>query len=133
MALCLCLFALGSQAQDKDAVVLIANPSVPHLDLATVQRLYTGRAVEVGGNAVVVVNAAPGSPLRERFMATVLKQSDEQYIAYWTVRKHIGKGTPPVELKSSAEIIAFVLGMPGGVGYIAASDLRPGMNVVLRP
>jgi ABC-type phosphate transport system substrate-binding protein len=82
---------------------------------------------------VVVVNAAPGSRLRERFMASVMDQDDDRYVAYWTVRKHVGKGTPPRELKSAAEVIDFVQATPGGLGYVSFGDLRPGLNVVLRP
>ncbi len=124
--------AAGS-TQERDAPVLIGNASVPRIDLATAQRLYTGRAVEVGGSPVTVVNAAPGSKLRERFMSDVMKQEDNKYVAYWTVRKHVGKGTPPRELKSVEEIIEFVQSTPGAMGYIAASDVRPGMNIVMKP
>jgi len=120
-------------AQDRDAVVLIGNANVPRIDLATAQRLYTGRAVEVGGVAVQVVNAAPGTRQRERFMAGVMATEDDKYVAYWTVRKHIGKGTPPREFKTAAEVIDFVQGTPGGVGYVSTGDLRPGLNIVLRP
>jgi hypothetical protein len=54
-------------------------------------------------------------------------------VAYWTVRKHIGKGTPPRELKTAAEVMDFVQATPGALGYVSAAELRPGLNVVLRP
>ena len=129
------LLATGdrSSAQDRDALVLVAHTNVPRIDLATAQRLYSGRAVEVGGVSVVVVNAPPGTRLRERFLAAVMGQDDDKYVAYWTVRKHIGKGTPPRELKSVAETIDFVQTTPGGLGYVTAADVKPGMNIVLRP
>lgn len=114
-------------------VLVIANASVPSLDAATVYRLYTGRAIEVGGNPVTVVNAEPGSALRERFLNRYLQQDDEKYRAYWTVRRHIGKGVPPKEIKSAAELIDYVQRTPGAIGYIEASELRPGVKVVLKP
>lgn len=129
----LTLLALPVGAQDREAPVLIGHAGLPRTDLLTVQRLYTGRAVEVGGVNVVVVNAWPGSKLRERFMASVMNQDDDRYVAYWTVRKHIGKGTPPRELKTAAEVIDFVQTTPGGIGYVAVGDLRAGLNVLLRP
>ena len=58
--------------QDRDAPVLIGHASLPRIDLISVQRLYTGRAVEVSGTPVTVVNAAAGSTLRERFMSEVM-------------------------------------------------------------
>lgn len=117
----------------EPAVVLIGHPALPRTDAATVQRLYTGRAVELAGIPVSVVNLPAGHPLRERFLVQCLQLDDERYHAYWTVRRHIGKGVPPRELAGSAEVIAFVQSTPGGIGYIDAAELRPGMNVLLRP
>lgn len=114
-------------------VIVIAHPSVPALDAATVNRLYTGRAIEVAGNPVTPVNAVAGSPVRQRFLGYYLRQDEEKYRAYWTVRRHVGKGVPPRELKTSAEVIEYVQSTPGAVGYIDAADLKPGVKVVLRP
>ncbi len=137
LALLLSVLSTSAPAQvpsgDRDAVVLIGHASIPRIDLATAQRLYTGRVVEVAGNPVSPVNAPSGGKARERFMAGVMAMDDDKYVAYWTVRKHVGKGTPPRELKTAAEVIELVTNTPGTVGYVLASELRPGLNVVLRP
>jgi ABC-type phosphate transport system substrate-binding protein len=129
----LALAPMAAAAQVGPQPVVIAHPSVGALNASTLQRLYTGRAIEVDGRPVTVVNAPAGSPLRARFLESVLEMDDQKYIAYWIVRRHIGKGAPPPELKTAAEVIEFVRQTPGGIGYIAASDLRPGLNVVFRP
>lgn len=116
-----------------DDIVVIAHPAIARVDQPTLQRLYTGRAVEVGGVPAHVVNAPPGTPSRERFLSQVVQLDDGRYVAYWTVRRHVGRGAPPRELKTAAEIIAYVQATPGAIGYIPASELRPGLNVVLRP
>jgi len=113
--------------------VVIAHPSVPRIDAATVARLYTGRTIELGGQPVTVVNAAPGSALRQRFLAVYLQQDEDKFRAYWTVRRHVGKGVPPRDLATTAETIELVQSTPGAIGYIDAADLRPGMHVVARP
>ena len=79
------------------------------------------------------VTRGPHDELVGKCLAQVLQQDDEQYRAYWTVRRHVGKGAPPRELATSAEVIAFVTANPGAVGYIDASELRAGLNVLLRP
>lgn len=127
------LFGAAARGADDLAIAVIAHPSVGRVDANTLQRLYTGRAIEVAGTAVTVVNAAPGSPLRDRFMTQVLATDNDRYVAYWTVRRHVGKGVPPHDLKTAAEVIDFVQRTPGGLGYVAAADLRPGLNVVFRP
>lgn len=133
LAVWLAMLAAGAGAQDSDAIVLIGHAGVPQLDGPTVQRLYTGRTVEINGESILVVNAPPGSKARARFLAAVMKMDEESYVGYWTVRKHVGKGTPPRELRTAPEVMSFVQATPGAVGYVAASDLRPGLNVVHRP
>jgi hypothetical protein len=134
LALALCLLPAGAAvAQERDALVMVGHANVPRIDQATVQKLYTGRTIEVGGVTVSVFNAAPGSKARERFMATVMAMDDDKYVAYWTVRKHVGKGAPPREFKSAAELIDHLQANPGSVGYVLGSELRPGLNVIFRP
>jgi len=133
----LAILVLGADtaraADDGTALVVIAHPSISRIDAPTLQRLYTGRAIEVAGTAATVVNLSAGSALRDRFLDKVVGLDNDRYVAYWTVRRHVGKGVPPRDLKTAAEVIDFVQATPGGLGYIAASDLRPGLNVVFRP
>lgn len=130
LPLLLLLMAIGQAV--ADGLVVIGHPGLPRLDPATLRKLYTGRIIEIDGVAVSVVNAPAGSPLRSRFLAVFLDQDEEKYMAYWTVRRFIGKGIPPRELAGNAEIIEFVQGRPGAIGYIDASALRPGLNVLSR-
>lgn len=127
----LALLLAGSPAQASN-VVVIGHASLSRLDAGTVQKVFTGKAIEVGGVAVTAVNASTGSNVRNRFLQTFLSQDEEKYTAYWTVRRYIGKGAPPKELNSSAEVINFVQSTPGAIGYIDEGDLKPGLNVLLR-
>lgn len=121
-----------AHAQSDSGVVVIGFAGVPRIDTTTVQRLYTGRAIEAGSQTVGVVNLAAGNPVRQRFLAAYLQTDDERYRAYWTVRRHVGKGVPPRELDSLAEMVAYVTATPGAVGYVDTASLKPGMNVICR-
>lgn len=127
----LLLALLGSSAYASN-IVIIGHPALAKLDAATVQRVFTGKAIEVGGVAVTAINAAAGSNVRSRFLQTFLSQDEEKYTAYWTVRRYIGKGAPPKELTSPGEVINFVQNTPGAIGYIDEADLKPGLNVLLK-
>lgn len=126
------LLSLGEAQAANNGVVVIGHPSLSKLDAATVQRIYTGKAVEVGGIAVTAVNASRGSKARTRFLQSYLNQEEEKYTAYWIVRRYIGKGAPPQELPTSADVIKFVQSNPGAIGYIDEADIKPGINVLLR-
>ena len=129
MALCLVLLALPASAAD---IVVIGNSNVPKMDVLTVQKIYTGKFISVAGISVTPVAMKAGTQERSRFLKEFLDQDEEKYDAYWTVRRYIGKGTPPVEMDAAAEVIRYVLSTPGGIGYIDAAELRPGLNVVAR-
>lgn len=112
------------------AVVIVAHASVRKLDVTQVQRIYTGRLVELGGQALLPVNQAPGSLARQRFLNEYLQQDEDRYTAYWTVRRYVGKGVPPRELATVAELIAYVINTPGAIAYLDDSEVPAGMNVV---
>jgi ABC-type phosphate transport system substrate-binding protein len=125
------LLILALSEAHAQNVVVIGHPSVGKLQPDTVQRIFTGKAIEVDGMHVTAVNHKPGT-LRDRFLQRYLNQDNDKYTAYWTVRRFIGKGIPPKELSSAAEVIDFVQNTPGAIGYIDESELKPGLNVVSR-
>ncbi len=114
------------------AVVVIAHGNVHKLDAATVQRIYTGKVIEVDGVAVQPANLKAGQPLRQRFLNDYLQQAEDAYTGYWTVRRYIGKGTPPREFATVAEVLAYVSATPGAVAYLDEVDVPPAANIVLR-
>lgn len=115
-----------------DGVVVIGHPTVKRLDTTTVARIYTGRVIEVDGVSITAVNAKAGTTIRNRFLQVFLNQDEDKYTAYWTVRRYIGKGASPRELDKSSEIIQFVTSTPGAIGYIDETEVRPGLNVLVR-
>ena len=129
------LVALSFVASDVRAaggVVVIGDARLTRLDATTLEKVYTGRVIEVDGIPVTAVNANSGSAVRNRFLQAYLNQDEEKYTAYWTVRRYIGKGASPRELRTSAEVIDFVKSTPGAIGYIDEADVPAGVNVLLR-
>jgi hypothetical protein len=119
-------------SQAMAGVVVVAHPNVHKLDQATVQRIFSGKVIEVGGVAVSAVNLRAGQPSRQRFLNDYLLQTDDAYVAYWTVRRYVGKGVPPREFATVAEVISYVQSTPGAVGYLDEADASPNLNVVFR-
>jgi ABC-type phosphate transport system substrate-binding protein len=127
--------ALAATALDLGAaegVVVIGHPGIKRLDAPTLARIYTGRVIEVDGVPVTAINANAGSDVRIRFLQLFLNQDEDKYVAYWTVRRYIGKGASPREMSKSSDVIRFVTSTPGAIGYIDASEVQPGLNVLLR-
>ena len=129
-ALTLAIAMWASLAQA--GIVVVGHPGMRKLDLATVERIYTGRVVELDGQPVLPVNLPPQHALRQRFLKEFMLRDEQSYLAYWTVRRYVGKGGPPREVGNSAEVLMHVLSTPGAIGYLEESDVPPGVNVVTR-
>jgi ABC-type phosphate transport system substrate-binding protein len=123
---------IAGQALAAGGVAVIGDARLARLDPLTLEKVYTGRVIEVDGIPVTAVNANSGSTIRNRFLQVYLNQDEDKYTAHWTVRRYIGKGTPPRELSSSAEVINFVKSTPGAIGYIDEAEVPPGVNVLLK-
>lgn len=113
-------------------VVVVGHPGMRKLDVATVERIYSGKVVELDGQPVVPVNLPPQSPLRQRFLKDFMQRDEPSYLAYWTVRRYVGKGAPPKEVGSTSEVVMHVLHNPGAMGYMEETDVPPGVNIVAR-
>jgi ABC-type phosphate transport system substrate-binding protein len=113
-------------------VVVVGHPALRKLDLQTVQRIYTGKVVEVDGVPVQPINAPPGQVLRQRFLSDYLQQNEGSYVAYWTVRRYVGKGAPPRELTPVAEVLSQVANTPGAIAYVDEADVTSAVSVLLR-
>jgi ABC-type phosphate transport system substrate-binding protein len=126
------LLGTSQTACADTGVVVIANAALRGIDTVMLRRIYTGRMVELDGLPLRPVQLPRGQLLRQRFLTNVMEQSEDDYTAYWTVRRYIGKGAPPLELPDTAALIEHVRRTPGAIGYIDAAELRPGLNVLLR-
>jgi len=100
------------------SVLVVAHPDTPALDEQTLQKIYLGKIVEVDGRPIIPVNLAKGSAMRKNFMERILAQDDDKFIAYWTVRRYIGKGSPPREFASVEKQLEYVRNTPGAIGYL---------------
>lgn len=128
-----CLFlAIQAPGAWSEEVLIVGHSGVPKTDRATVQRIYTGRVVSIGQLTVEPINLPAGNPVRDDFLQAYLEQNDEQYTGYWLVRRYVGKGVPPLELGSIDDVLKYVQGTPGAIGYVPVSKVPRGANVIFR-
>ena len=117
----------------EDTFVLVGHSALQKTDLASLQRLYTGRILTLNQQPATPLSLPPGNAIRQQFLKTILGQNEEQYSGYWLVRRYVGKGTPPQEVASPEEIIRIVGSTPGAVGYLPATKVPAGSNIIFSP
>ncbi|NVZ08582.1 hypothetical protein HW932_04835 [Allochromatium humboldtianum] len=113
--------------------IVIGHAELKTLDRVSLQRIYTGKMVELNGLRVTPVDLRAGSALRRRFLELYLDQDEDGYIGYWTVRRYVGKGTPPREFDDAEAVIQYVIQTRGAIGYVDETDLKSGLNVLSTP
>jgi ABC-type phosphate transport system substrate-binding protein len=100
----------------------VAGRTVPREVLAQV---YLGAVVRWGdGSPIAAVDLSSTSPVRQAFSEQVLGLSLDAVKVHW-LRRIAGGQRPPLSKSSDAEVIAFVAGQRGGVGYVSATTPVP--------
>ncbi len=80
--------------------------------------------------AQMFYNQNEGSAAREAFNDKVLGKSSSQLKAYWSRLIFTGKGTPPKESGSDADVVSLVAKNPNLVGYVDAAAVDGSVKVV---
>lgn len=100
-----------------------APASIKRQDLA---RLFLKKSSRwPDGQPVVPVDQSSRTTVRLAFTRDVLKLEGLSQISavegYWQQLIFSGRGTPPAVKASDAEVVAFVAGTPGAVGYVSGA------------
>lgn len=114
-------------------VVVIANKSGPDtMTKEQVADVFLGKAPSLpSGASAAPVDLPESSPLREEFYTKATGKSAAQVKSYWAKMSFTGKGTPPKESATSADVKKAVSATPGGIGYIEKSAVDGSIKVVL--
>jgi ABC-type phosphate transport system substrate-binding protein len=127
------LLAVTAAASEPPTFVVIVNAAnAATLTRDEIANVFLKRITRWpgGGGPVAVVDAVPGSPVREDFSRTVLHRGTPAVEAYWQQQIFSGRDVPPVQKDSDAEIVAFVRKNRGGIGYVAAGTSLDGVRAV---
>jgi ABC-type phosphate transport system substrate-binding protein len=113
-------------------IVVVVNPANSNsLDKKKVQRIFLGKDKKFADGAeTIAVNQVAENQLRQDFDSVVLGRSSSQVSAYWSKLVFTGKGIPPKEVASDAEVIDLVAKNPSVIGYINKASVTDAVKVV---
>ncbi|MDF1642679.1 MAG: phosphate ABC transporter substrate-binding protein [Pseudomonadales bacterium] len=114
-------------------VSVIAHPSNgASLDAKSVSKIFLGKSKKFpGGGAAVPIDQAEGSAARDEFHTNVTNKKSSQLKSYWSRIVFTGKGQPPKEVASDAEVMALVAKNPSMIGYVNSSSVNGSVKVIL--
>jgi len=132
LAIAMTLF-FGAVVHAEIAVIVSASNANSALDQDTISRVFLGKTSTFpDGSQAIPVDQNEGSASREAFNDKVLGKSSSQLKAYWSRLIFTGKGTPPKESGSDADIKGLVAKNPNLIGYVNSSVVDGSVKVVFK-
>lgn len=114
------------------AVIVGAKSAVGPMTQEQVASVFLGKTGQLPDGSVARPADLPdANPMREAFYSRSAGKSAAQVKAAWSRLTFSGKGTPPKELPSAAEVKAYVAATPGGIGYVEKGAVDASVTVVL--
>ena len=132
--LSVCALTLAAASANAEIVVIV-NPKNPAANLTAdqVAALYLGNASAFpDGGAASLADQPESAGIRGTFYEKATGRSAAQAKATWARLTFTGKGTPPKELKSDADVMAFVAADPKAIGYVDSSAVDGSVKAVLK-
>ncbi|WP_353957279.1 hypothetical protein [Pelomonas sp. SE-A7] len=122
----------GAAAQAQVAVIVNSKNATASMTADQVAGIFLGKSSTLpGGATAAAVDQAESAAIRELFYSKVTGKQAAQVKAAWSRIVFSGKGTPPKELASSADVKKFVASNPDAIGYIEKSAVDGSVKVVL--
>jgi ABC-type phosphate transport system substrate-binding protein len=129
-----CALALSAAAANAEVVVIV-NPKNPAANMTAEQvaAIFLGNSTTFpDGGAVALADQPEAAGIRGDFYQKATGRSVAQVKATWARLTFSGKGAPPKELKSDADVKAFVAGDPKAIGYVDSSAVDGSVKAVLK-
>ncbi len=118
----------AASAQEFKVVVNSGN-SVESMTADEASKIFLKTSVKFS-NGTAAVPVDQKGPARAAFTKAVHGRAVSAVDTYWQQQVFSGKDMPPVSKATDDDVIAFVKGNPGGVGYVSAGAATAGVKVV---
>ncbi len=112
--------------------IMIANNGVPSDTVAPaqVQKIFLGKSAQWNDGARIILATLKGGDTANAFLKTFVKKSPKQFSNFWKKAVFSGTGEMPASFKTEAELVTFVAGNPGAVGFIDEATAHESVKVI---
>jgi ABC-type phosphate transport system substrate-binding protein len=123
--------ASAARAQEAVVAVVSAKSPVTALNSDQVADIFLGKTGRFpDGSQAVPIDQQEDAPGRERFYAQFTGKSPAQVKAHWSKIIFTGRGQPPRQATSVAELKKMIADNPNAIGYIDPSHVDGSLRVL---
>jgi ABC-type phosphate transport system substrate-binding protein len=114
-----------------DVAVVVNSTNADIIDDGDIARIFMGKMKAFpSGGSIEPINSLSDSAVRSEFEEKVLNKSSSQMKAYWSKLIFSGRGKPPTELASDAEVLKHISANAGAIGYVDAGSVDSSVKVL---
>lgn len=130
--LCLCLFLSFSNLSNSD-IVIVGNLNAPELSKKLAKQIFL-KKIDVLPNGVTAtpIDLTDNNDVKWNFYQKIAGKKPAQIHSYWSRAVFSGRGSPPDQVHSVAELKRRLSKDTGAIGYIDEKDVSADMKVLLR-
>lgn len=123
----------GGTAQQPESFTVVVHPDNP-VTVLTADELsdvyFKRRTRWEDGTRALPVEQPAECPAREAFSRAIHGRSARAMVAHWQQQIFSGRGVPPPELADDREVLEYVAGNRGAVGYVSPGAALRGVKAV---
>jgi ABC-type phosphate transport system substrate-binding protein len=126
---------LGSAVGQADVVAVVsAKSTITSLSKNEVADIFLGKTSRFpDGQAVIPIDQAESSPLRDEFYTKFTGKSPAQLRAHWSKIIFTGRGQPPPVVLNSIEMKKRIAANPAAIGYIERDMVDGSVKILAQP
>lgn len=114
-----------------DEYAVVSNKNMKDLSLEQIKAIYLKKIKTIDNLEIVPLNLGTRDPLRKKFEKQIINIEFEELKSYWKNQDNIKK-RPPLNMKSTESVKAFVKKVDGAIGYINASEIDETLKILYR-
>ncbi|HYY72301.1 MAG TPA: substrate-binding domain-containing protein [Candidatus Bathyarchaeia archaeon] len=121
-----------SAADDSIAIVVNRSNPVENLSFPELRKIFLGEQIHwSNGRRISVVMLEPGNSERQAVLVLIYKMGEKDFNSHFLHGMFTGEiHAAPKALPSSAEVLKFVLNVPGAIGYVKALEVNDSVKVI---
>jgi len=120
--LSLCLMISDPEAAQEEIYIII-NPEIDVKDLGAnmLKDIYTNNKTKWESGDKIYITLLKKGPLHETFSKQMIGMPPKELIGLWKKVIFTGLGTPPKVVRTEEEMVQYVAGKKGAIGYVSGS------------
>jgi ABC-type phosphate transport system substrate-binding protein len=125
---------MPTTAVKGEALAIIVNKSNPiyNVSLAELRKIVLVEQTHwSNGRKITIVMREPGQVERSTVLHVIYRMSEREFTRYFLRASYTGENqTIPKTLATAAGVRKFILNVPGGIGFVRASEVDDSVKVL---